>query len=163
MRIYLIGMPGSGKTTVAALLAKKLHMKHVDLDGLIEKQALMFVDDIFDNYGEETFRRLETQALTSIKDDHIIISCGGGVVLRKENKKLMDGLTIYLDTDMDLIKERLKTDYQRPLLRKKTLDALYDERFLKYQDFADKIVSNNYDIQTTVSVIVNYLEQGGII
>lgn len=158
MRIYIIGMPGSGKTTIARHLAKKLDYTYIDLDGLIEKDALMYVEEIFDKYGEEKFRALETRALKSIKADHAIISCGGGVVTIKDNKALMDGLKLYLDTDLDVIKERLEHDYQRPLLRKTTLEQLFDERFLKYQDFADAIINNNFDVEQTVKVILNYLK-----
>ena len=125
MRIYIIGMPGSGKTTIARHLAKKLDYTYIDLDGLIEKDALMYVEEIFDKYGEEKFRALETQALKSIKADHAIISCGGGVVTIKDNKTLMDGLKLYLDTDLDVIKERLEHDYQRPLLRKNNIRTTF--------------------------------------
>jgi shikimate kinase len=158
MNIYIIGMPGSGKTTIAKHLAKLLNYTYIDLDGMIEKDALMFIEEIFDKYGEEKFRELETNALKEITCDQAIISCGGGVVTVKENKELMKGLKLYLDTDISVIKERLEKDYQRPLLKQKTLEQLYDERFLKYQDFADAIINNNYDIDQTVKVIENYLK-----
>lgn len=157
MRIYLIGMPGSGKTTIARKLSKALSYTYLDLDGEIEKKAHLFIEEIFETYGEEKFRALETEALANIDMDDAVIACGGGVVTVKSNKDLMQGLKIYLDTDLDVITERLKEDYVRPLLRSKTLEQLYDERFLKYQDFADAIVSNNYDMDQTVKVILNYL------
>jgi shikimate kinase len=158
MNIYIIGMPGSGKTTIAKQLAKTLNYTYIDLDGMIEKDALMFIEEIFEKYGEKKFRELETKALKQIKCDKAIISCGGGVVTVKDNKELMKGLKLYLDTDISVIKNRLETDFQRPLLKKKTLEQLYDERFLKYQDFADAIINNNYDINQTVKVIENYLK-----
>ncbi len=162
MKIYLIGMPGSGKTTVAINLAKKLSMTYVDLDGWIEKDAHLFIEDIFEKYGEEKFRELETEMLRKLPEDNIVVSCGGGIVVKKHNKALMNGLKIYLDTDLDVIEERLKTDYQRPLLKSKSLDLILDERYLKYQDFADVIVSNNYDIEETVKVIMNYIKSEGL-
>jgi shikimate kinase len=157
MKIYIIGMPGSGKTTIAKYLAKELNYTYYDLDAMIEKEALLFIEDIFEKYGEETFRRLETEALEHIPQGNLVIACGGGIVTKKQNKTLMDGLKIYLDTDLDVIKKRLSNDYQRPLLKKKTLEQLFDERYLKYQDFADVVVSNNVEIDTTVKVIMNYL------
>jgi shikimate kinase len=75
----------------------------------------------------------------------------------------MDGLKIYLDTDLEVIKERLKNDYQRPLLQKTTLEQLFDERFLKYQDFADVIINNNVDVDQTVKVILNYLDKKEVV
>lgn len=150
-------MPGSGKTTIAKHLAKALNYTFHDLDAMIEKEALLFIEDIFEKYGEETFRRLETEALNRVPTGDYVVACGGGIVTKKDNKRLMDGLKIYLDTDLEVIKERLSKDYQRPLLKKKTLEQLFDERYLKYQDFADVIVSNNVDIDTTVKVIMNYL------
>jgi shikimate kinase len=156
-------MPGSGKTTVARNLAKALKLTYIDLDGMIEKDAKMFIEDIFEKYGEQTFRSLETEALKRLPEDGAVIACGGGIVTVKSNQLLMHGLTIYLDTDIEVIRERLKTDYVRPLLKKKSLETLYDERFLKYQDFADLIVSNQQSVEETVKEIIQTLEQRGIL
>lgn len=159
MKIFLIGMPGSGKTTIALKLAQALNYRYVDLDGMVEKKALMFIEEIFERYGEKTFRDLESEALINLEhDDHVVVACGGGIVTKKSNKALMNGLKIYLDTDIEIISKRLETDYQRPLLKEKTLDQLFDERYLKYQDFADAVVSNNYDIDQTVKVLLNYIK-----
>jgi shikimate kinase len=84
MNIYIIGMPGSGKTTIAKHLAKALDYTYVDLDGMIERDALMFIEEIFEKYGEEKFRQLETDAIKSIECDQAVISCGGGIVTKKE-------------------------------------------------------------------------------
>jgi shikimate kinase len=151
-------MPGSGKTTVARNLAKALNYLYIDLDGWIERDAKMFIEEIFEKYGEDKFRELETEMLTKIPKNDCVVSCGGGIVTQKDNKALMTGITFYLDTDLEIIKERLETDYQRPLLKAKTLEQLFDERYLKYQDFADAIVSNNYNVDETVNVILNYMK-----
>jgi len=159
MKVYLIGMPGSGKTTIASKLAKALGFKYVDLDGTIEKDAHMFIEEIFEKYGEEKFRDLETKALkTCLNEENVVIACGGGIITRKSNKALMDGIKFYLDTDIEIIRERLEHDYQRPLLKQTTLEHLFNERYLKYQDFADAVVSNNYDIEQTVKVLINYMK-----
>ncbi|MCF7930326.1 MAG: shikimate kinase [Acholeplasmataceae bacterium] len=157
MRIFLIGMPGSGKTTIANQLAKKIGYTYVDLDGMIEKDAHMFIEEIFERYGEKKFRQLETDAIMKLPKGNLVVACGGGIVTVKENKELMDGIKFYLDTDIEVIKKRLETDYQRPLLKKTTLEQLFDDRYFQYQDFADAVISNNYDIETTVKVIENYL------
>ena len=158
MRIFIIGMPGSGKTTIARHLASALNYTYIDLDGWIERDSLMFVDEIFDRYGEEKFRALETKMLKELPLDNIVVATGGGIVIKKENKALMDGITFFLDTDIDVIRKRLETDYQRPLLKTKSLEQLFDERYLKYQDFASAVVNNNYDIDQTVKVILNYIK-----
>ncbi len=157
MRLFLIGMPGSGKSTIAKHLADALHYQFIDLDATIEKDALMFIEEIFERHGEKTFRRLETEALKHVEGDNVVVACGGGIVIDKNNKALMHGLTFYLDTDIDVIKERLEHDYQRPLLLKKTLEQLFDERYLKYQDFADVVINGNVDVDQTVNVMLNYM------
>jgi shikimate kinase len=152
-------MPGSGKTTIGKKLAEKLAYPFIDLDAKIEKDALMFIDDIFEKYGEKTFRRLETESLISIKEDDAVISCGGGIVTIKDNKAKMKGYKVYLNTELDIIKERLLDDVKRPLLRKKSLEQLYEERMLKYIDFADVIIANDHDVDKTVEAIMKHLKE----
>ncbi len=152
-------MPGSGKTTIGRKLALKLAYPFIDLDAMIEKDALMFIDDIFEKYGEKTFRRLETESLMSIKEEDAVISCGGGIVTIKDNKAKMNGYKVYLNTELDIIKERLIDDVKRPLLRKKSLEQLYEERMLKYIDFADVIIANDHDVDKTVEAIINHLKE----
>jgi shikimate kinase len=164
MNIYIIGMPGSGKTTFARHLAKAPQYQYVDLDGMIEKDALMFVDQMFETLGEQVFRKLEHEALIKTQTmDHAVISCGGGIVLDKNHKTIMQGFVIYVDTELDIIKERLKTDYQRPILKQKSLETLYEERYLKYLDFADMIVSNDHDIESLVNQAIQRLKEKEII
>lgn len=160
MNIYLIGMPGTGKTTIGKLLAKKLSYEFVDLDHQIEKDALMFIDVIFEQYGEKFFRELETKALKEVSTGtNKIISTGGGIVTIKENKNYMDGLVIFIDTELDIIEERIQNDFPRPLLKTKTLSTLKDERMLKYIFFADVIISNDSDPDKTVTEILKALEK----
>ena len=159
MKLFLIGMPGSGKSTVGRLLSEKLNYTFIDLDGMIEKDALMFIDEIFEKYGEKKFRELETSALKHLPSCDLVVSCGGGIITKKENKALMDGIKIYLDTDIETIRQRLETDYIRPLLKKKSLDQLYQERYLKYVDFADVMISNDRKPEETVQLILNHLNK----
>lgn len=163
MNIYLIGMPGSGKSTIARDLGKKLNRKVIDLDDEIAKNALMFVEEIIEKLGIDAFRNLETEALKQINEDNVIISCGGDIVTKRENKALMNGFKIYIDTDIEIIRKRLETDYARPLLKTKTLDSLYEERFLKYLDFADVIVSNNKTLENVCEDIIEILDKEGIL
>ena len=154
MRVYLIGMPGAGKTTVGRKLANRIKYKHIDLDGEVEKEALMFIDEIIEKHGINTFRAVEKECLSNIKEDNVVISCGGGIVLDRSNKEHMEGIIIYISVDNKIITERLKDDYERPLLKEKTIEELYRERFLLYQHFADVIISNEKDIDITVGDII---------
>ena len=99
MKVYLIGMPGAGKSTIGRELAKELKLDFYDLDGLVEKNALMFIDELIEKYGEKKFRELEHETLKSLNVDSGIIACGGGIVLNRENKKYMDGIIINLDVN----------------------------------------------------------------
>lgn len=154
MRIFLIGMPGVGKTEIGEMLANRIGYTFVDLDSEIEKDSLMFIEDIFYHYGEETFRNAETDNLKKITTDNVVVATGGGIVLRKENIELMNGKIIYLYADIDKIKERI--DYERPLLRDKSLEELYEERKNLYEEYADYKVENN-DIEECLERIMKVI------
>lgn len=143
-------MPGSGKSTLGQRLAERLKMPFIDLDHYIEEKSLLYIDEIFQMYGEEKFREIETQSLKEVIDKEAVIATGGGIVMKKENKSLMHGLVIYIDTPIEVIENRLKSSYQRPLLEDTSLETLYDIRFLKYQGFANKIVANHEEIKKAV-------------
>lgn len=157
MKIYLIGMPGSGKTTVGKLLAKEFNLPFYDIDALIEKDALMFIDDLIEKYGVKKFRELETEILEKLNITEGIISTGGGIVENRKNKESMDGVIIYLDVSNDVLEKRLKNDYPRPLLKETTIEDLYNKRFLMYQHFATYNVSNNNDLDKTILSIKEVL------
>lgn len=162
MKIYLIGMPGAGKTVVGKALSDTLQNKLIDLDMEIEKSACMFIDEIFAKYGEKYFRDLETNVLKSFMDlDNVIISCGGGIVKNKSNKELMNGIVVLIDTDLDIISKRMESDDTvRPLLKTNSLASLYDERAPLYDYFSDLKVSNNGTINDTVVKIMEGIYEG---
>ena len=123
--IYLIGMMGSGKTTVGKLLAEKLDYRFFDTDDLIERLAQKTIPEIFATEGEAKFRELENQVLRKLSVDHksaftegapAVIATGGGIVQRQENwSYLRHGLIIWLDADLKLLNQRLTGDNSRPL------------------------------------------------
>lgn len=159
MRIYLIGMPGCGKSTLGKELALKLGYDYIDMDNYIEKNACMFIDEIFDSYGEEYFRVLETNTLKEfLSMDNVIIATGGGVIKNKKHKAIMDGVCIYLKVDVDELKERLdKSTTIRPLLQTKTIEELYNERKDLYEYFQDITVDNS-NLESAVSKIMEELK-----
>lgn len=119
INIYLIGMMGSGKTTVGHLLAHQLGYRFFDTDILIEKIADRTVNEIFAENGEEAFRQLESQVLSDLSAyTNLAIATGGGIVMRRFNwSYLRHGLIVWLDAPVDVLVERLKSDRTRPLLQ----------------------------------------------
>ena len=144
MKIYLIGMPGCGKSTLGKKLAQKTGYKFIDMDNYIEEKMGMFIDEIFEKYGEDFFRALEVNTLNEFHSlDNVIISTGGGVIKNKHNKELMNGLCIFLEVPLDELDKRLKkSSIVRPLLKEKTVYDLYNERKELYEYFLDLKVSN---------------------
>ncbi len=143
MRIYLIGMPGAGKSTIGRLLASKLNYEFIDLDNYIEQQAMLFVDEIFNLYGEEYFRALESNCLKELTSDNIVVACGGGIVKNPQNKELMAGLCIRLSVPLEILEERIANqNVVRPLLATKTLKDIYLERKDLYEGFTEYCVEN---------------------
>lgn len=117
--IFLIGYMGTGKTTIGKELRKRLHFKLVDLDQLIEKKEGVTIKEMMAEHGEAYFRDIETKNLLSLKGEKkLVVSCGGGVILREENRLFMreNGTVVLLEATPEQIYERIKHDTSRPLL-----------------------------------------------
>lgn len=149
MNLVLIGFMGSGKTTVSQILAEKLAYHCMDSDADIERQQKMKISQIFADRGETAFRELETESLRKLaeqKPGRIILSAGGGLALKEENRALMRqfGKVIYLKTSPQTVYERVKGDQTRPLLQGDDLigriERLEAEREIFYQMAADEVV-----------------------
>ena len=149
-------MPLSGKSSVAKKLAEKLNYQLVDIETEIEKEALMFIDEIYALLDIETVRQSEINILNKLlnQNENIVVATTSDVVEKRKNKKLLDGLVIYLDTDNEVIEKRLKTSYKKFLYQGASVEELAQRRFLKYQNFANHIVSSNKSVDETVDEIL---------
>lgn len=157
LRIYLIGMPGVGKSRTGRYLANKLNMNFFDLDDVITKKYGA-ISKIFEENGEAYFRALETTELKRLSlSDNFVMSCGGGIILNKDNKKYMPGLVYFLDANLDIIKEHLaKSETIRPLLKDNKLEDIYNERIKNYEYFYDyRVIYTNSE--EACNLIINSL------
>jgi shikimate kinase len=157
--IALVGMPGSGKSTVGRHLARQLHLRFVDTDHEIERRVGMSVREFFDAHGEAAFRELEQQVideLTQAPDS--VLATGGGAVLREANRDVLRARrrVIYLRATPEELYRRLKHDTRRPLLQVgdplQRLRELYRERDPLYRQTAHYIVEA---ARPTVGTLVN--------
>ena len=163
--IFLIGMMGSGKSSTGPVLAEILKYKYVDLDVLIEKLTKKTIDKVFSEEGEEYFRDLETQCLQEIiKLPSVVVSTGGGVVLKKENWGILrQGIIVWLDINKEIALNRLNSkDNIRPLL-KGNIDVKYEEIFETRKDIyaqADlRVEINNEGVKNVAEKILNTLHK----
>ena len=148
MNIYLIGMMGTGKSTVGELLTKKLDYPFVDLDKNIEKYAGKSITKIFENDGEENFRILESEQLRFYSKS--VIACGGGIIMREENRTFMkeNGKIVLLTASIPELSKRIIEPDSRPLLagknKEELLKNIWLERRLHYFNTADYTIETDH-------------------
>ena len=154
--IVLVGMPSSGKSTLAAALGEKLGRPVYEADALIEQEAGMDIPAIFAQYGEGHFRALETEVLSRLgKLSGAVISTGGGCVTREENYDLLhqNGIILWLQRGTEKLD---KTG--RPLSLKNDLNEMYQKREPMYRRFADAAADNNGSVEATLAQIMEVLQ-----
>ena len=122
--IFIIGSMGSGKTSIGKMLAQKNCLSFLDTDHEIIRSCGYSIPDIFEKFGEEHFRDLETEQLRKMNTiENHVISTGGGIILRDDNRKLMKdlGIIIFLDINIGSQVDRVRNRKNRPLLNNKNL------------------------------------------
>lgn len=145
--IFLVGMMGAGKTTVARMLASRLNRPYIDSDHELESRCGVKVPVIFEIEGEEGFRNREVAILDELTSrSGIVLATGGGAVLREENRQRLGarGVVIYLRAQPHDLFLRTRHDKNRPLLRtpdpQKRLEEIFEQRDPLYREVADLIV-----------------------
>lgn len=161
MKIFLVGMMGAGKTTIARMLGEILSIDSIDMDTEIEKAEGRNISEIFCKDGEAHFRRIESALLKQLveKDGSFIVSTGGGIVLSDENRALLkDEKVIYLKVLPDELKKRVQLE-NRPLLanHKTRIDEIYERRKDLYEEF-EMLDSTYLSEWETVAKVLYMLE-----
>ena len=156
--IVLIGMPGSGKTTIGSELSGILNRPFYDSDKQIEETENCAIPEIFKNNGEAYFRECETNAIFTLsKNNSSVISTGGGVVLNKKNIVLLkqNGKIFFLDRPLEM----LVATSDRPLSsNREDLEKRYKERYELYKNYADVYIDASGNIEEVVNQILKVLE-----
>lgn len=149
--IILIGMMGSWKTTVGRILAENLNRAFIDIDHALETESGFTVSEVFERFGEEKFRLMETEILQSVlKNNNCIISTGGGTIISEINRKMLikNGITILLRAKPESLAGRIKNTAKRPILNgsvDKTiiLSDIWNKRKKLYEETANYIIDTD--------------------
>lgn len=156
--IVLIGFMGSGKSTVARALAKRMSRFFIDSDDLIEKLENRTISEIFESEGETYFRAQEQKCLAwmlgALKNS--VISTGGGLPIYADGVKKL-GTVVFLKSDFEVLKERIWGDStsERPLMEDETqAKKLFDERMERYEALSDITVDGNGEVASVVREIL---------
>src|SRR3989338_4763066 len=171
--IVLIGMPGSGKTTVARLLAKRLGKRCEDIDSLVAKKAGMSIKEIVEKFGWDHFRDLESDMVREVSEQNgAVISTGGGIITRSENIETVkkNGLCIFLRATLRILLQRMEEDdSHRPAVTTATtpqeeMEKRLADRVGLYEAAADETIdTENAPPEHAVEQIVAKLQERGVV
>jgi len=161
-KICLIGMPGSGKSTIGRALSKHLKFSFYDTDEEIELKKQSKIKDIFNNEGEDHFRKIERSIFKKlILNRNTVISTGGGLILK--NKDLLkQTFNIYLNCNLETLTERTSRNNYRPLLKnnvEKNIKLLFNDRKNIYNKISDLTINVTDNTQKTIRNILDFLKQ----
>jgi shikimate kinase len=164
-QIFLIGMMGSGKSTVGSMLADKLNWTFIDIDSELEKDSGLSIKDMFKD-GENTFRTYETAKLEEVAlKDRIVCATGGGIVVEESNCEILDqSFCVYLDTSLDHLYKRIENDNSRPLLsvdnKLDIMKDIFDNREEKYKSLSKlNVNTDNKSVDDSCKTIMEYINE----
>lgn len=158
--IILCGFMACGKTTVGEMLSQKLNVEFLDIDKIIEEKQNLNISEIFESFGEDYFRKLESATVNKICNlKNKVISLGGGTLENFENfKKLKtNGIIFFLDVPLNILKIRLQNDTKRPLLKSQNIDSLFFDRLENYKKYADFTINASLSPDKVCSEIISIL------
>ena len=142
--VILCGFMGCGKSTVGRAYARLVHARFIDMDWYLEEKNHMKITQIFEQYGESVFRRMETECARELSaQSGLVIAAGGGTLLYPQNIDALkqNGIIVLLDVPLAALQERLRRDTRRPLLQKpnreQVINELYHQRMPLYRQAAD--------------------------
>ena len=164
--LILLGMMGAGKSTLGKIVAKKQGLKFIDTDRNVEKNNGMKIDEIFNKKGEKFFREEEEKVvMESIQNENCVIALGGGAFINKtiRDHVLKKSISIWLDADLKILRERIRLNKKRPLLNVKNdklkLSQLYNERKDIYKLADHKIDCSKLTKIDIVKKIIDFYEK----
>lgn len=164
--MWLIGMMGSGKTTVGRKAATRLGVPFYDTDQMVVEMARMPIDAIWAGVGEDGFRELERRAVADVPPEPLIAAAGGGAVIDSNNRRHMaaNGPIIWLRCTPGVLAERVSRDGARPLLAdepaQERLEAILGQRGELYAETATDVIDTDaLDVEETVSAVVEIWER----
>lgn len=169
--LFLIGMPGSGKSTVGRNLARQLEVPFLDADQVVEARIGCSIREYFEHVGEEGFRNVEEAVLDELTQSHAgVLATGGGAVLRAANRSRLHtrGHVVYLRSSPSEAFRRIQHDRNRPLLQvddpMARLRDLYEQRDPLYREAAHFIVETGRpSVARLAGLIVSQLELSGLL
>lgn len=165
--IFLVGLMGSGKTTIGRALAKRLNLRFIDADQEIEARTGASIPLIFEIEGEASFRQREADVIRDLTAQQgIVLATGGGAVLNEQSRRYLHerGIVIYLRASVNSILQRTSHDRNRPLLQtadpKAKIEELSRQRAPLYQEVAHiTIETGRPNVQSVLQNILVQLEQ----
>jgi shikimate kinase len=169
--IALIGMPGSGKSSVGRQLARRLNWAFADSDAEIERQIGCAIRAYFEQHGEAAFRDVEQSVLAGLLSrDRLVLATGGGAVVREANRRLLasHAQVVYLRSTPEELMRRLRHDTHRPLLQvsdpMRKLRQLFEERDPSYRECARFVIETGRpSVKLLSGMILMQLELAGVI